>query len=302
MSETEPYIVCSVLNWNNYEDTRECIESLLGVTYPNLEVLLVDNGSMDDSGRRLAKEFPEISTLFLDENLGFGPGHNRGVRWATERSADYVMMVNNDVTFSTDQLFEGLVETMEADPDIGILTPQVYTGLEGRECHFRRGVIRHETATPDYEYPPVEAGSDLIDNDYVPFIAALIRPAVFERVGLYPEEYFMYYGDLDYCTRITRAGFAIKTYLPGRVYHGVSNTSGGSIAPIRSYYNMRNRFIFARNFPTLVDSASFYPHILRYLCYQTARRVYHAEFAGLVALLRGAFDGLAGKTGKGPYP
>jgi GT2 family glycosyltransferase len=302
MNETEPYIVCSVLNWNNYDDTRKCIESLLSVTYPNLEVLLVDNGSTDDSGPRLAEEFPTISTLFLDENLGFGPGHNRGVRWATERGADYVMMLNNDVTFPTDPLFEGLVETMETDPDIGILTPQVYTSPDEKECYFRRGVIRHETAAPDYEYPPVDAVSDLVDNDYVPFVAALIRPAVFEGVGLYPEEYFMYYGDVDYCTRIKQAGFEIKTYIPGRVYHSGSSTSGTSIKPIRSYYNMRNRFIFARNFPDLVDRTSFYPNVLWYLCYQTTRRVYYAEFPGLVALLRGAIDGLVGKTGKGPYP
>jgi len=301
MDDSLPYIVCSVLNWNNYEDSRECIKSLLDSEYPNLEILLVDNGSTDDSTRRLTEEFDAVTGLFLDENLGFGGGQNRGIQWGIDHGADYVMLVNNDTVFPEPELFGDLVQTMAANPDIGMLIPQVYKPDTG-ECHFRRGVIHHETATPDYEYPDIEDETDLVDNDYVPFVAVLIRPEVFETVGLHPEEYFLYYGDLDYCTRIRQAGFTVKTYLPGRVYHGVSNTSGESVAPIRSYYNMRNRFTWARNFPELVDMSSFYLHALRYLCYEIVRRVYYREFPGLVALLRGAVDGVASKTGKGPYP
>jgi len=301
MGDPPPYVVCSVLNWNNYEDTRECVESLLECEYPNLEILLVDNGSTDDSGRRIAAEFDAVTGLFLEENLGFGGGQNHGIRWAREHGADYVMLVNNDTVFHEPGLFGELVETMDANPEIGMLTPQVYKP-DTEECHFRRGVIYREVATPDYEYPEVEDGTKLVDNDYVPFVAALIRSEVVEDVGLHPEEYFLYYGDLDYCTRIRRAGFTIKTYLPGCVYHGVSNTSGESVKPIQSYYTTRNRFLWARNFPELVDPSSFYLHVFRYLCVQIVRRVYYREFAGLFALLRGAFDGVAGKTGKGPYP
>lgn len=302
MSTGPPYLVCSVLNWNNYEDTRDCIESLLNIEYRNMEILLVDNGSTDGSAQKLTEEFEEISSILLEDNLGFGAGHNHGIRWAMDHGADYVMLVNNDAVFPERGLLDELVETMEANPDVGLLTPQVYLDGDTEECHFRRGVIDYERATPDYEYPDVDAGSGLIDDDYVPFVAALFRRTVFETVGLHPEEYFLYYGDLDYCTRIKQAGFEVKTYLPGRVYHGVSNTSGASVAPIRSYYTMRNRFTWTRNFPDLVDSTSFYTHVLWYLCYQIARRVYHVEFPGLVALLRGALDGVRGKTGKGPYP
>lgn len=302
MSETSPLVVCSVLNWNNYDDSRACIESLVDTGYPSLEILLVDNGSTDGSGRRLADEFDGLSTLFLDENLGFGEGHNRGVQWALDHGADYVMFVNNDTLFKQDGLFESLVETMESDPEIGVLTPQVYHTDDTEECYFRRGVIEFETGTPDYEYPSVGTDTELLDNDYVPFIAALVRPDVFETVGFYPQEYFLYYGDLDYCTRIKRAGFGVKTHLPGRVYHGGSNTSGESVAPIRSYYNMRNRFTWARNFPDLIAPTSFYFHATTYFWYQVVRRIYYGEMAGLVALVRGAVDGLMRRTGRGPYP
>lgn len=302
MSEPRPYIVCSVLNWNNYEDTRDCIDSLLDSEYPNLEVLLVDNGSTDGSAQRLVEEFEGIESIFLENNLGFGAGQNRGIRWAIERGADYVMLVNNDTTFPESGLFSELVETMEDHTDMGMLTPQIYDGPDDEDCLFRRGVIRYETAKPDYDYPDVDPDSNLIDNHYVPFVAVLIRSAVFEVVGLHPEEYFMYYGDIDYCTRIRQAGFDVKTYLPGRVFHGESNTSGESVAPLRSYYNMRNRFIWARKFPDLVDPLSFYKQVIIDLGYQSARRIYHAEFSGFIAFLRGAWDGFTGRTGKGPYP
>jgi GT2 family glycosyltransferase len=275
---------------------------MLDIGYSNMDILLVDNGSTDGSAEKLRAEFEGIKCLFLDQNLGFGVGHNEGIRWANEHDAEYVMLVNNDTIFPANGLLEELVGTMEKNTDIGILTPQVYQTREQEDCYFRRGVIDYETAMPDYEYPVVEEGSELLDNDYIPFIAALIRPDVFDTVGLYPEEYFLYYADLDYCTRISQAGFEIKTYLPGRVYHGGSNTSGESLAPIRSYYNMRNRFMFARNFPDLVDISSFYRFSVIHICYQSARRIYYGNFGGLIALLRGTIDGFLGKEGKGPYP
>lgn len=301
MSDDWPYVVCCVLNWNNYEDSRDCIESLLNSEYKNLDILLIDNGSTDGSAQRLNEEFEDIECLFLKENLGFGGGHNRGIQWGLDHDADYIMLVNNDTLFPESELFNELVKTMEQHTNVGVLTPQIYYGPDSIS-QFRRGVIHFGTAKPRYEYPDVDPGSDLIDNDYVPFVAVLIRPAVFKTVGLHPEEYFMYYGDLDYCTQIRQAGFDIKTYLPGKVYHGESNTSGESIAPIRSYYNMRNRFIWARKFPELVHTPSFYKQVLIDLGYQSGRRIYYAEFAGLIAFLRGTLDGFRGRTGKGPYP
>src|SRR4051812_11797183 len=93
-----PKVSIILLNWNGYDVSRGCIESLRHVTYPNYEIIFVDNASPDGSGPRIRDEFPHLIYVQSEKNLGFARGCNIGIRKAMERDADYALLLNNDST------------------------------------------------------------------------------------------------------------------------------------------------------------------------------------------------------------
>ena len=111
-----------VLNWNNYNDSAECLESLNNIDFPNCEIILVDNASEDGSAERLKMNYPNISLIKNHDNYGYAKGNNVGIKQALKNGADYVLLLNNDTV--VDQHFlTPLVMDAEADNGIGIVGP-----------------------------------------------------------------------------------------------------------------------------------------------------------------------------------
>jgi len=311
-SEPAPAVVGVVLNWNNYEDTVETVETLRTLDYDRFKILLVDNGSTDGSADRLAERFPDLDLVRTGENLGFGPGMNVGVEAALDRGADYVWALNNDVVVEDTDLLARLVDVAERRPDIGVLTPTVMGYPETDEVWFRRGYLNWTTGSAGHrghrnwyvDGPRTELFPDrdgLVDDDYIPFCAALVRRDVFESVGLYPESYFLYYGDVAYGTRIRDAGYRLATDTRSRIYHKESASSGGPAGPTTSYYFARNRWQFAHAFDDRV-SPLFPLLFCWWLAVELGYRAIHRDWPSAWALLEGAVAGVRGETGEGRYP
>src|ERR1700759_4079457 len=121
---TSPLVHVVVLNWNNSEDTIACIQSLDKQDYANFKVIVVDNGSVDDSCARLS-EIPGIDLRRNKTNLGYAGGNNLAMRAAFEAGADYVWVLNNDAVAAPDCLSR-LVAAAESDPDVGLASPVIY--------------------------------------------------------------------------------------------------------------------------------------------------------------------------------
>ena len=100
----EPSIVIIVLNWNGFSNTAECLQSLRGLDYRNVTTVLVDNGSDNDEGRRLAGLFPEVHLIANSHNRGFAGGNNDGIQWAMNRRCDFIVNLNNDCLVEPDWL------------------------------------------------------------------------------------------------------------------------------------------------------------------------------------------------------
>src|SRR5262245_40538905 len=114
-----------VLNWNGLSDTLACLASLRHLNYPNYEVVVVDNGSTDNSVVTLQAAYPEVTLLVTDENLGYVGGNNRGLEYARQTKADHALLLNNDTEVHPN--FLGLlVEAVEQDPATGIVGPTIY--------------------------------------------------------------------------------------------------------------------------------------------------------------------------------
>lgn len=298
---TRPYVVISVVTWNNYADTKECLDSLLDMTYPNVDIVLVDNGSTDGSGTRLDEEFPSVDVIHTGENLGYAGGMNVGTREALDRGADYVWQLNNDVVVPEETLLTELVETMEANPDVGMLTPLVKEYPDTDTVWFWKGTLDWTTGNADHAATPASMPDGLVYNDYIPNCSLLFPAHVLETVGLLPEEYFLYFDDVEHAVRITAAGYELATDTSTEIYHKESKSSKGELGAMYSYYRSRNTVLFTRKFGERVSD--FFPvYFLRWLVEQVGIRTYYRRPGGIRGLLEGVVDGVRGTTGQARYP
>lgn len=296
-----PYVVTSVVTWNNYDDTRACLDSLLTLDYPNHDIVLVDNGSTDGSANRLETEYESVEMIRTGENLGYAGGMNVGTRKALELDAEYVWQLNNDVVIPDESLLSDLVETMKANPDIGMLTPLVTEYPDTGTVWFQKGTIDWKTGNTDHVDPESSGSDGLIYNDYIPNCSLLFPASVLDEVGLLPEEYFLYYDDVEHAVRIQDAGYKLATDTTSRIYHKESKSSRGELGPMYSYYRSRNMVLFREKFRERISDL-FLLYLFGWIVEQVGIRIYYGELAGVRGLVEGLFDGLAQVSGKGRYP
>lgn len=240
-----PTVFVILLNWNQEGDTRDCLQSLRGASYPARQVIVVDNGSRDGSPERLQAEFPEVQLLTQPTNIGFAAGNNLGIREALARGADLILLLNND-TLVDPGFLEPLVEAMGSSPDMGIVGPKICRYPEQDVLWFAGGRIDWPTGQQFH----IGAGEkdrgqhDVpLDVDYVTACCLLARRAVFDLVGLLDPRFFIYFDETAWNVRAARAGFRIR-YIPmARVCHKVSAAMKRS-SPDTAYYFTRNRLLF----------------------------------------------------------
>src|SRR5690242_3607437 len=120
----QPHVSIVILNWNSFEVTLDCLHSLQKIDYPNFEMVVVDNGSVDGSPAKLLETMPEIRLIQNSTNLGFAGGCNVGMRDALRRGTDYVLLLNNDTVVAHDFLSQ-LVRIAESDAKIGAVSPKI---------------------------------------------------------------------------------------------------------------------------------------------------------------------------------
>jgi GT2 family glycosyltransferase len=245
-TQSAPLVVIVVLNWNGRDDTVACVESLRGLRYQNARVLIVDNGSTDDSVAVFARRFPDLRCLQTGSNLGFAEGNNVGMRMALADGADYVWLINNDATVDPDAL-DRLVEAAESRPDVGIVGPKIYYAAEPRRIWFAGGTISPLGRLGHEGWNRIDEGQwdTPRETTYVTGCAFLVKRAVLEKVGLFAPEYFLLFEEVDLCLRARRAGFRCWVEPRAVVYHKVSASFGGFSAQYY-YYFVRNYVLFQR--------------------------------------------------------
>ena len=122
MNQKKIFVV--IVNWNGYQDTQACLESLLGTDYNIFQIIVIDNGSNDDSLVQIKNNFPQIKIIETGRNLGFAGGNNIGVKYALEYDADYIMLLNSD-TIVDKEFLAPLVDFLEDHPSAGSVQPKL---------------------------------------------------------------------------------------------------------------------------------------------------------------------------------
>jgi GT2 family glycosyltransferase len=240
------YII--LLNWNQGELTLACLDSLAECSYPNIRIVLVDNGSTDDSLARIREKYPELEIIENGENLGYSPANNHGIEHALAHGAEHVLLLNNDTVVAADFL-EPLVETAESSPHIGVVSPKIYYFDEPEQIWYGGGYIDWKTGlTAHRRVGQTDKQQDMAieDVNFVSACAMFVKREVLESVGFLDERFFIYYDDTDWCARITQAGYRCLYVPQSRIWHKVSSVMGVA-SPLTAYYMARNEILFIQN-------------------------------------------------------
>ena len=238
-----PKVAIIILNWNNYADTKECLKSLENLTYPNYEIIVVDNGSTDGSAARLEAEFPQFKFIKNEENLGFAGGCNVGIRYSLEEDADSVLLLNNDAVLEPSSL-EPAVETLFSSKEVGIVGGKIKNYFKRdridsvgvRRILWPIGFMRSE-GTGRLDRGQFKDRAELTATSGA---LMLIKREVFDAVGLLPESFFLGGEDIDFCLSARERGFKV-VYEPRFVaYHKVGQ-SHSELRPGWIYNNLLSR-------------------------------------------------------------
>jgi GT2 family glycosyltransferase len=239
-----PTVWIVVLNWNRPQDTVQCISSLQQVEYPACRILVIDNGSTDDSVE-LFRALPGIELLVHDRNLGFAAGNNGGIQYALAHGAEYVLLLNNDTTVSP-SLISKLVDVAEADRQIGIVGPVIYYADRPEEVWFAGMRFRHSLYVVRRGLHLASSPGSVEDVDFVSGCGMLVRSETWRRVGLFDPRFFMYYEDLDLCIRAKKAGYRVVCATGAEMWHALSASTGGPDSPLKQYYQVKSTFLFCQ--------------------------------------------------------
>jgi GT2 family glycosyltransferase len=291
------FVSTIILNWNGWQDTIECVESCRKLSYENFRILIVDNGSSDNSGTILRKRFPDLEVLQTGANLGFAGGNNVGIRHAFQQGADYVWLLNNDTVIDAEAL-SALVRAADGDESIGMAGSKIvyhdnprllwYAGavLDPEKPHrlHHRGLNEEDRGQYDTGCP----------TGYITGCSLLARREMVASVGLLDEDLFLYFEDADWSARAAARGWKLVYCPQSLVYHKVSMSVGGPASPLTFYYSARNLLYFVkRNF-----ADKFFPALAYDLFEYVLVNIKKRRMAAALGALRGIVDYFIGRMGR----
>lgn len=301
-----PKVGIVLVNYNGYVDTVRCLKSLETISYPNVEVIVVDNGSHDGSGARLRTEFSSVTHIYSKENTGFTGGNNIGIEHALSTGCDHVLLLNND-TIVTPGFLEPLVARLESDAKIAAVSGKIYYAPEKRGgqsdilwyagCYqkWHMGYHHHgveEKDTGKYDTP--------IEIPYACGCLMLMRGSVIREIGILSPDYFIYWEEADWCHRARNAGYTCMYEPKCVIFHNLAGAPIGDETPFYMYLQHRNAFIYAHKYYRGLNAIRFWLFYPMFLAYRFAYdwRIHKRQAArAMLAGIRDYFRGYRGTQG-----
>lgn len=244
---------CSViiLNWNGAEMLRTYLPSVVAhTTLPDVEIIVADNGSTDNSLEVLRTEFPDVRTIVLDQNYGFAEGYNRAIN---EVDSQYVVLLNSDVEVTAGWL-EPMLAYLDANADVASIQPKIrsyinrdyfeHAGAAGGFVNalgypYCRGRILWKVEQDKGQYDTIT------DVDWTSGACMCVRTNVYKELGGLDASFFAHMEEIDLCWRMRNAGWRLVCLPQSVVYH----LGGGSLhydSPRKTYLNHRNNLIMIK--------------------------------------------------------
>jgi GT2 family glycosyltransferase len=337
----KPKVSIIILNWNSWKDTIECLESIYKIEYPNYNVIVVDNGSEDNSISMIQKyvkgeiniksdffdfnnknkpielfEFennkydsfikyenrfenisPDRKLILIknDYDAGFSIGNNIGINFAQEHlDAEYIMLLSNDIVVDKDFL-DKLITFASSNQKIGIVGPRVlYYDKPGKTAYLGRKVNLYTATTSDI-YNEKKSYPSSLEVDYIVGCGLLIKNSVIENIGILNPNYFLYYEDVDWCTRARKNDYKVYSVPESKIWHKISSEESNSLT--RYFYGTRNMFLFLRNNWSLMSLILLYPLLILNNILYVITLILKGKRKAAITVFKAIYDGIKGDYG-----
>jgi len=309
-----PSVAIIVLNWNGWRDAVECLESLQQLAYPSYQIILIDNGSTDDSITKIkswCRRDPanrKLVIIEVGENKGFAGGNNVGITYALKNGYKYIWLLSNDTVVDKNALGE-MIKVAQSDKSVGMVGSKFYDYARPDAVQWlgsntiilprinRSGFSREES----------------IEFRWLCAVSLLVKREVIEQIGAFNENYFYFCEDKDWCIRARKKGWKLYCALKSKVWHKHGASTGSKRIDkywlgrkftricwegfsMPAYYESRNTvYLIKRNYPL---------YLLPYLVYALFNRIAKIllfddhKIARISIILRSMWDGLIGRMGK----
>lgn len=235
-----------ILNWNGAKHLLTYLPSVVAHT-KGAELIVADNGSTDESLETLAKEFPTVKTIVLDQNYGFAEGYNRAI---AQVDSEYVVLLNSDVE-TPEGWLDPLLDYMESHPEVAAVQPKIrswvhkarfeHAGAAGGYINrlgypYCRGRVLWKVEEDHGQYDTI------VNVDWTSGACMCVRTQVYKDCGGLDAAFFAHMEEIDLCWRMRNKGWKLACIPQSVVYH----LGGGSLnyeSPRKTYLNHRNNLL-----------------------------------------------------------
>lgn len=269
-----------MVNWNGKDDTVVALDSLkkMDKRGHDVSVIVVDNGSTNDSVSVIKKAHPWATLIETGKNLGFTGGNNIGMKRAMKDGADFVWLLNNDIIAHKNAL---KILDAFSDNDVGLAGSKIYFA-PGKEYHkdrytkSERGkVFWYAGGLVDWDNMYAShRGVDDVDNgqydtteetSFITGCSMIIKREVIEKIGYLDNKFYLYLEDLDYCLRTKKTGFSLMYVPTSVIWHVNAGSSGGAGNPLHEYYLTRNRLVIGMRYAPIRTKLALVREAIKFL-------------------------------------
>ncbi len=250
MDQNNKKVSIIIVNWNNAEDLKRCIESLIKISYKKIEIVIVDNGSTDDSIDEIKKIQKRKKHFFLiqnKKNLGFAQGNNIGYAKTT---GEFVLFLNND-TVVTKNFLEPLVAKIKESPNIAGVQPKILQYpkkniIDSVGSYFITSGFLYHYGHNKKDKKEYNKESEIYSMKGA---CMLFKKEVLEKIGVFDSDYFAYFEETDICHRAWVAGYKILFTSKSFIYHRGGQTAKRLPSSFILYHSYKNRiYTYLKNF------------------------------------------------------
>lgn len=242
----KPTVFAITINYCHPEITLECVNSLRESKNVNLEIIIVDNASPDDSVNILKELLPKdnITLIKSSQNKGFSAGNNLGIKYALSHNAEFILLINNDTVVDPD-----MVSILQKKVNkTTVVAPKIYYYENQHRVWFAGG-----------KYIPIlgkyfhigegqkDSFFETMECDWLTGCCVMFKSETIRKTGMFDEIYFMYMEDVDYSLRLKNNGVKLIMVPEAHMWHKVS-TSSGVESKFTVYYSNRNRLYLQKKF------------------------------------------------------
>lgn len=290
-------IFAIIVNYNGWKDTYECVDSLRNLNLTHLNIVVVDNKSIDGESiemLNMKKKAGEIELILSPVNGGFSHGNNIGIRYALKNEADYIILINND-TIVADDFISPLIEILNRNQNCGAISPRINFYYDKNKIWYDGGTFNKLICRARHyrfeEYQTTSKGC--LSTNFITGCCIILPAKVINDVGLFDERFFLYGEDTEYSLRLKKAGYELAWDADYVLYHKVSSSTG-RFSKRTQYYQIRNNLIIGNMYQNMFER-------LVTRCYDKFFYFYKVLFKGYdYKIVRRAIDdfkkGIVGKV------